>query len=88
MRKTGSWMREHTPQCQQGVFSEDKLLNYECFTVEATGRGPFTGLGPWQDSPEDLETNIKSEQECPKVNVCTLDALASVPHEQVVGLKS
>ena len=35
MRKAGSWMREHTLQCHQGVFSQDKLLDYEFFPIHA-----------------------------------------------------
>ena len=35
MRKAGSWMREHTLQCHQGIFSQNKLLDYEFFQIHA-----------------------------------------------------
>ena len=33
VRKAGSWMREHTLLCHGGVFSEDKLEDYEFFIL-------------------------------------------------------
>ena len=33
MRKAGSWMREHTLQCHQGIFSQDKMKDYEFLVI-------------------------------------------------------
>ena len=34
-RKAGSWMREHTLKCHEGVFSKDKFLDYEFFLLHS-----------------------------------------------------
>ena len=33
MRKAGSWMREHSVKCHQGVFSQDKMQDFEFIVI-------------------------------------------------------
>ena len=50
MRKAGSWMREHSVKCHQGVFSQDKMQEFEFIVINTHSkvrRGSLKRLFCW-----------------------------------------